>query len=198
MNHRKCLLLQAALLVAGIAMTIPSRAGANAGRLPSVALRSAAGATTDIGALSGQPRWLLIYVRSDAPLPAALAGYLERHRDGLMDGHIVLVIGGPAPGAVFQNAHRLMNLRWRQDIDHALEEPLNIKFSPTILAIEHDAITWRMAGLTGDPGAWPAILNGWLASPVVVAPAARMQTPVPAPPLKGPKAARRSLPSSVH
>jgi hypothetical protein len=133
--------------------------------LPAFELASPAGAAVASAALSGETRWLLIYVSTGCGSCDRLLSALDRWRPTLPSGRIVIVIGAARDRALaYATQHAdAAGMPWYVDADQQGARALGLQHEPSLVAVENGRVAWTVTGVLNDPAAIEPIIRNWTA-----------------------------------
>ena len=133
--------------------------------LPAFTVTSPAGAAVASAALSGQERWVLIYVSPDCrSCDRLLASLRDWQSPQLTSRTVVIVRGSSAPAAAYV-AERLPSavaVSWYVDERSEAWQALSLKGTPVLIGVERGEIDWTISGVLNDPKALESVVRKWV------------------------------------
>ena len=153
---------RALLLIAATA----SLAGAERRPLPAFTVTSPAGAAVTSGALSGQERWVLLYVSPDCRSCDRLLASLKEWQSPQLTSRTVVIVRGPSAAAAAYVAEHLPAevgaIAWYADERSEAWQAFGLKGTPVLIGVERGEIDWTIAGVLNDPKALESVVRKWV------------------------------------
>lgn len=141
-------------------------AGAERRPLPAFTITSPSGAAVTSAALSGQERWVLLYVSPDCRSCDRLLASLKDWQSPQLTSRTVVIVREPATGAAAYIAERLpaevAAIAWYADERSEAWQALNLKGTPVLIGVERGEIDWTISGVLNDPKALESVVRRWV------------------------------------
>jgi hypothetical protein len=158
---RQFLVTVGLIIVCGISLPIHAM---EMKALPDFGITTLAGAPLRSGVISGESRWLLIYIRPDCPQCRDLMTFLAQGQPATLSQRTVIVLGGgTARGIAFSERYpKLSGFAWYLDPDLEGWERLGLTGTPVTIGIENGIMRWSLQGLPGERPRWQSIIGDWV------------------------------------
>jgi hypothetical protein len=156
----------AVLLAACLLGAVPAGAAERARTVPPFSVVTVDGRSVPSTALSGEGRWLLIYVAPGCPSCDRLVTALGEWRSLLLDARSVLVVGAaPAEASQYLTATRppsLAGVAAYADETGQARRALQLGGAPAVIGIKEGRIEWTLDGVLNDPSAVESVVRTWV------------------------------------
>jgi hypothetical protein len=134
--------------------------------LPPFTVTSAAGAPVASSALSGESRWVMLYVTPDCRSCTRVLRALKDWQSERLIARTVVVVRGRADQAAPYIAQQLppevAAIRWHADEEGQAWRALELKGTPVLMGIDNGKIKWTLAGVLNDPKALESVVRTWV------------------------------------
>ena len=141
-------------------------AGAERRPLPAFTVTSPAGAAVASAALSGQERWVLIYVSPDCRSCNRLLASLKEWQSPQLTSRTVVIVRGPSAAAAAYVTEQLpaevAAIARYADEGDAAWQALSLKGTPVLIGVERGEIDWTIGGVLNDPKALESVVRKWV------------------------------------
>lgn len=167
------LALVAMALVAAAAQAGQPPTAAQGRPLPSFTVVTPDGRTVGTADLTGEPQWVLVYVRPGGAvtrkLLASVAGWQPASAP---PGRVVLVVGAPAETAAGYLAKEVgsssSGWAWYADPDGRAARALGFAGAPALVGVREGAASWTLTGVLNEPSKYESVVRTWIgAAPAV-------------------------------
>jgi hypothetical protein len=149
------------LIVCGAARTV--RASEQTA-LPAFDVASPQGAIVHSTGLSGEPRWLMIYV-SPGCLPCdRLLAALAKWQSTMVTERLIVVVAADAAAAERYAAAQMAAtpIKWYADSGGEARRSLGIQQPLALVAVENGRVQWTVSGVLNDPEALEPLVSTWV------------------------------------
>lgn len=134
--------------------------------LPAFTVSSAAGTPVPSTALSGQSRWVLMYVAPGCRSCDRLLRALKDWQSPQLVGRTVVVVRGRSAEAAAYIAQRMpaetAAVPWYADENNEAWQALELKGTPVLLGVDRGEIKWTLSGVLNDPKALESVVRTWV------------------------------------
>jgi hypothetical protein len=134
--------------------------------LPAFSVVAAGGETRASGALSAEPRWVLMYVTPGCRSCDRLLQALKDWQSPQLLARTVVIVRGPSAAAAAYIGERLpqeaAGVAWYADQAGEGAQALDLKGAPVLLGVERGEIKWTISGVLNDPKALESAVRTWV------------------------------------
>lgn len=134
--------------------------------LPAFSVTSAAGIAVGSATLSGQPRWVLIYVSPGCRSCDRLLQSLKEWHSPQLTSRTVVIVRGASLDAAAYIAERMppesAATAWYADEGSEAWQALSLKGTPVLIGVDRGEINWTIGGVLNDPGALESVVRKWV------------------------------------
>ena len=164
------------LVVAALgALAVTGRpASAADGRpLPSFTVVAPDGRAVQAPDLTGESRWVLVYIRPAGPAAQKLLVSLaDWQLSAEMSRRLVLLVEGPVEKAAAYLGKEAGTVpggfSWYADPDGRAAKAIGFTGAPALLGVRDGAIEWTLTGVLNDPSKYESVVRTWIgAAPAV-------------------------------
>ena len=117
--------------------------------------------------LTGESRWVLVYVRPAGPAAQKLLVSLaDWQLSAEMSRRLVLLVEGPVEQAAAYLGKAagpaLGGFSWYADPDGRAAKALGFAGAPAVLGVRDGAIEWTLTGVLNDPSKYESVVRTWI------------------------------------